>query len=156
MHLKRYEEARARYDRTEALAPGWYQCRTDRWLAAQLAAGKLDHSILDTVALAEDASRPPADVIAAVRRALKQHPVAPLFLLEAKARAEQGQKEEAERAARAGLACAEEADVRTRLLVRLATLVEDPERGHLLEEATALEGNLVAAAMARVMMSGVD
>lgn len=153
MHLARYDDARARYDRTEVLAPGWYQCRTDRWIAGQLAAGKVDHGVLETLVLADDPAREPKEILTAVRSALKRHPIAPLFLLEAKARADLGQDAEAERAARAGLACAEEADVRTRLLVRLATLAQYPERGYLLEEATALEGNLVAAAMARVMLT---
>ena len=153
MHLGRYAEARARYDRTEALAPGWYQCRTDRWLAGKLAAGHVDHGVLDALARGDDEACPSDALLAAVRPAIARHPIAPLYLLEAKAHAAVGRTGDAERAARAGLACAEEADVRTRLLVRLASLVADPERGRLLEEATALEGNLVAAAMARVMLA---
>lgn len=152
MLLGRYADAHGRYDRTETLAPGWYQCRTDRWLAAELASGKVGRAAFDALVLADDPARSPDELLLVTRAALASHPIAPLFLLEAKACAELGRASDAERASRAGLGCAQEADVRTRLLVRLATLVEPPERGHVLEEAAALEGNLVAAAMARVMM----
>lgn len=152
MLLGRYADAHERYDRTETLAPGWYQCRTDRWLAGELASGRVGRAVLDALVLADDPDRSPDEILLVTRAALAGHPIAPLYLLEAKSCSELGRTGEAERASRAGLACAEEADVRTRLLVRLATLAPHPERRHLLEQAATLEGNLVAAAMARVMM----
>ena len=61
---------------------------------------------------------------------------------------------QAQAALRRGLNCAEEPDVRTRLLVELATLVESAEeKRHLLRQAVELNGNLVAAAMARVVLA---
>jgi hypothetical protein len=59
----------------------------------------------------------------------------------------------AEAVYRKGLAHAEERDVRTRLLVDLAVLLErGDERTALLKEASELKGNLMAAAMASVAL----
>ncbi|MFY0536810.1 tetratricopeptide repeat protein [Nannocystis pusilla] len=45
LHLRRYAEAEAAYAEVEGLAPGWFHCRSDRWLAGQLAAGAVAHEI---------------------------------------------------------------------------------------------------------------
>ena len=55
-------------------------------------------------------------------------------------------------AARAGLSRDPDPDVRTRLLIALARVTRQPESRRLLEEAIALDGNRVAAAMARVIL----
>jgi hypothetical protein len=76
-----------------------------------------------------------------------------LHQLHGKALATMGQEMLAGQAYRRGLACAEEPDIRTRLLVDLATAVcSGNERKRLLEEAIALNGNLVAAATARLVL----
>ena len=63
------------------------------------------------------------------------------------------QLDEAEAAYRRGLAIAEEPDVQTRLLVALAgSTADSTERVRLLHEAMDLGGNLVAAAMASVLL----
>jgi len=49
LELRRYGEAVESYRRTEALAPGWYHCRGDRWLAERLAAGDVDHAVFQAV-----------------------------------------------------------------------------------------------------------
>lgn len=43
LHLRRYAEAERLYDEVERLAPGWFHCRANRWLAGRLAAGAVDH-----------------------------------------------------------------------------------------------------------------
>lgn len=64
-----------------------------------------------------------------------------------------GQSQEAEATYRAGLTCAAEPDVKTRLLVELGIRAEDlRERAALLREARDLRGNLIAAAQATLAL----
>ena len=46
-------DAAEAYRRTEALAPGWYHCRTDGWLAEQIAGGRVPESAFDLLVLLE-------------------------------------------------------------------------------------------------------
>jgi hypothetical protein len=62
-----------------------------------------------------------------------------------------GRKADAEAAYRRGLACVEEPDVRTRLLTSLGALGGASHRAEL-EQAAALNGHLVAGAMARLLL----
>ena len=64
---------------------------------------------------------------------------------------------EAEAAYRFGLDVADEPDVRTRLLVDLAAVVDAAdERRELLQEAVDLNGNLVAAATAALVLAAAE
>jgi len=45
MHLERAAEAVEAYDTTERLAPGWFNSRAERWVAAEIAAGRLEHPV---------------------------------------------------------------------------------------------------------------
>lgn len=85
---------------------------------------------------------------------MRRQPELPLLHLHhARALAELGRRVEALAALRRGLAADPEPDARTRLLVELAGVTDDlVEREASLREAEALAGNLVAAAMARVML----
>ncbi len=42
MHLQRPADAVVEYDITERLAPGWFNCRSERWMAAEIAAGRVE------------------------------------------------------------------------------------------------------------------
>ena len=88
-------------------------------------------------------------------RALQQAPdLALLHLLHGKSLQSLRQTAAAQVAYRRGLECVEEPDTKTRLLVNLAAVVENAEEEkRLLEEAISLNGNLVAAAMARVVLA---
>ncbi len=153
LHSQRWAEAAAAYRRTEALAPGWYHCRTDGWLAEALAAGSLPAEAFELlVALEGDA--PPHEQAAVAARAVEAWPeLAPLRLAQARALARAGQREAAREAAEAGLAAAQEPDVETRLLVELAQLAEGEPRNVLLRRAVATGGNRVARAMAQVLLA---
>lgn len=153
LHLRRYAEAVPLYDEVERLAPGWFHCRANRWLAGQLAAGAVDHETFRALHLLQDGKLPPAKQLACAEQALSRNPDLPLLHLHhARALAELGRKPEALAALRRGLAADPEPDARTRLLVELAGATDDPaERDAALRDAEALAGNLVAAAMARFL-----
>jgi len=154
LHLGRYQEAAASYDACEARAPGWFECRAGAWLARELAKGRLDHKAFTALRALEDGPGSPAQKVEIARSALDRYPsLAPLYLFLGLSLRELGKNEEAEAALRGGLARAAEPDVRTRLLLQLALLVRSPEeRRELLEEAVRQNGNLVAAATARLLL----
>lgn len=154
LYLKRYPEAEARYAEVERLAPGWFQSRADRALAAALATGELVHDTWHAFTMLEDGGLPPRERLELAKQALAE---APRFgqphLAEGRALLLLGNPDEAERAFRRGVRVADEPDVRSRLLFELGALVEnDTERTRVLEEAQLLPGNLVAAAMARFLL----
>ena len=133
---------------------GWFHCRADRWLAEQLLLGRVEHETFLALVDLEDGPLSPKEKLELARKSLDRWPdIPPLFLQLGKDLAATGQRPEAEAAYRRGLAFAEEPDVRSRLLVDLASLIStQPERTNLLREAMELQGNLVAAAMAAALL----
>lgn len=154
LHLGRAAEAVESYEATEALAPGWFHCRSDLWLAQQMAMGNLGHEVFVALHVLEDGPQLPAEKVRLADQLVARLPnLAPAHLLRGKNLARAGRSQEAQAAYRAGLACAAEPDVKTRLLVELGILAEDlSERGALLREARDLGGNLVAAAQAALTL----
>ncbi len=154
LHLRRYAEAAASYRATEQLAPGWYHCRFDTWLADRLAAGALSHEAFLALHQLVDGALEPAAALALADEALAKGELAILHLLRGDALGRLTREAEAEAAYRSGLATADEPDVKTRLLVALANRTADAlEKTRLLHEAVELGGNLVAAAMAKVLLA---
>ena len=152
--MRRYEEAVAAYQRTEELAPGWFHCRADLWLAQQLAAGKLDHETFEALRELEDGPAPPEVKLELADKALAKAPHVPgLHLERGRQLARLGRPDDARASLREGLARDPDRDIRTRILVQLAILVDDPaERTALFEEAVRVDGNLVASATARLAL----
>ena len=149
--LRRYAEAADAYAAAEALAPGWFHCRADLWLARELAAGRQGHATFEALRELEDGHAEPAAKLALADATLAAAPrVAALHYHRGRALEELGRGDDAFAAFGAGLACDPEPDIRTRLLVQLALLLDGDQRAALLEEARALGGNLVAAAIARL------
>jgi tetratricopeptide (TPR) repeat protein len=152
MELGRYADAVKSYDTTEQLAPGWFQCRADRWMATELAAGRVSRAAFQAVRAIGDGDAPPDEKARLAAAAIATTPDLPvLYLLRAEALIKVGAKSAAEVVARAGLERNPDVDVRTRLLVTLSQTTKSAERGALLDEAIALDGNRTAAAMARLM-----
>jgi tetratricopeptide (TPR) repeat protein len=162
MHLGQFAEAAGEFAATDELAPGWYRCRTERWLAEEIAAGRVESSVFLVLRLEDfdPASMPAAERLGIVEQALARSPeVAPLHLLRAQILLAEGREGDSAAACRAGLKCAREDDVRTRLLVQLH-LVESSkeERGRLLREAVGLRdtGNLLAASLAAIVLKTLE
>jgi tetratricopeptide (TPR) repeat protein len=153
LFLRRYAEAVTEYEATERLAPGWFQCRADLWMARELDRGALDHELFVTAYQLQNAPLPAAEKARMAAAALPAAPgLAPLYLFQGDALAALGATIEAGAAYRNGLACAAEPDIRTRLLVALGIVSPSaPERAALFDEAARTEGgNLIATAMATV------
>lgn len=150
-----YDEAVAVYDEVEALAPGWFQARSERWLAAELAAGRIGAASLAALHAEQDPRVAPSDKLAAIDRGLAEAPgLPPLRLARAAVLRTLGLRDECAAELRRALAVAEEPGLRTRVLCDLGMeLGPSPEADSLLREAVALRGHLVAAACAEVALS---
>jgi Flp pilus assembly protein TadD len=98
----------------------------------------------------------PKEKVRLAEQAQTRNPdLAPLHLQRGANLAQLRRLQDARQAYRQGLACSPEPDVKTRLLVSLATILEDrTERQNLFREAQALNGNLVSAAAATLALRG--
>jgi tetratricopeptide (TPR) repeat protein len=152
--LRRYEEAVAAYSACEELAPGWFHCRADLWVAKQLAAGKIEHATFEALRELEDGPGTPEAKLLLAETALARAPQVPgLYLELGRQLARLNRTEDARAALREGLARDPDIDIRTRLLVQLAILEDDKaERTKLFEEAVRVDGNLVASATAKLAL----
>lgn len=149
-----YPQAIEEYEACEALAPGWFFCRSDLWVAGRLALGTMPHEVFLALRFLQDG---PQDVKAQMdiaNRICSQAGTIPLFaLLYGKLLQQAGSPEEAVPLWRKAIEGESEPDVRTRLLVTLSSLEKDPNRRRqLLQEAVDLNGNLIAAAGARLSL----
>jgi tetratricopeptide (TPR) repeat protein len=155
LYLGRYAEAVSAYDATEERAPSWFHCRSNAWLARQMVKGKVSQEMFQLWHVAEDGPLNPEQKLNVADRALKLSPdLALLHHLRGKSLRALNQASAAESAYREGLACAAEPDIQTRLLVDLAAVISDPaERHQLLEQAVALNGNILASATARIVLA---
>lgn len=156
LYLHRAPEAVEQYQAVEALAPGWYQCRSDLWLARQIAEGKIHEDVLLGL-LRLGSAESAEERVAMARNWLKRQPdFAPVHYELGRALRELGELDEARAAYDRGLECVQEPDLKTRLLVDRALLdpEDSPERTRRLGEAVALDGNRLAAAMATLALKG--
>lgn len=109
MHLRRYPEAVDAYGRVESLAPGWYHCRSEMWLARHLATGHITHETFLTLRELEDGNSLPLDKAQIAEAALQQAPaVALLYLRYGENLKHLGDREEAEAVYRKGLRFADD------------------------------------------------
>ncbi len=160
MHLQRPADAVVEYDAVEERAPGWFNCRGDRWLAAEIAAGRIEPPvffILRTEEMPENAATWEQKLSLADQAIARAGELAPLLLYRGRCLARIGRVSESEPVLRRGLEIAQEPDVRTRLLVDLQmTMPDGEEKRRLLKEAIALNGNLAAGAVARVTLKQME
>jgi tetratricopeptide (TPR) repeat protein len=154
LQLQRYPQAVESFEAAEERAPGWFHCRSNLWLARQLALGKLGFDTGVAVLLLENAPMPPKEKVQLAEQILSRAPeLAPAHLLLGKNLEQLGRASDARAAYQRGLACAAEPDVKSRLLVALGVLTEDAQqRITLLREAQALNGNPTAAAGATLAL----
>jgi tetratricopeptide (TPR) repeat protein len=160
MHLQRPDEAVAAYDAVEALAPGWFNCRTDRWLAAEIAAKRIEPPvffILRTEDMPDTSATWEQKLSLADQAIERAGELAPLMLYRGRCLMRSGRVAEAEPVLRKGLQNAQESDVKTRLMVDLQMVLPDgEEKRRVLNEAIALNGNLAAGAVARVTLKQME
>ncbi len=154
MELGRSSEAVEELRTTEELAPGWFQCRSDLWLAEQLVLGSVHQDIWKVLRALQDAPATPEQKLSFAEIAISRcGDLAPLHLHHGEALAAIGRRDQAAAAFHKGIQVAKEPDIRTRLLVQLAQILPaGKERTAFLSEAVALKGNLVAAATAAYVL----
>jgi uncharacterized protein HemY len=153
--LGRLEQALVAYEAVERLAPGWHSSREDAALVTGLLAGELDPSIIRLLRELEQSKRPPRSRAALAEEALEHSPdLARLWLALGQARLSLGEGEAAEAALREAVEHADNDAVLTRALAELGGICPDRTEGtRLLYRAVERSGDLVAAAMAEVMLA---
>src|SRR5262245_37470118 len=128
LYLGRFAEAIESYEAAEERAPGWFLCRSDLWLARQLALGVLEPMAFLALRQLEDGALSPRQKLQQADEALRTGPDLPhLHYHRGRALAELDRSADAEAAFRAGLARDPEPDIATRLLVGLAGVVADED-----------------------------
>jgi hypothetical protein len=149
-----YLQAVDEYELCEALAPGWYFCRSDLWIARQLALGAMPHEVFVGLRFLQDGPPDAAKKLEIATRMRPEAQAVPLFgLLFGSLLEEAGRSKEAAEVWRGALKGDVELDVRTRILVSLSAVEKDIERRRLLlQEAVEIDGNLVASAGAALSL----
>jgi tetratricopeptide (TPR) repeat protein len=152
-----YLQAVEEYEICETLAPGWFCCRSDLWIARRLALGAMQHAVFLGLRFLQFLQDGPPNVPQRMDVATLLRPQAdaiPLFaLLYGRLLHETGRSKEAAELWRGALKGDVDSDVRSRLLLDLSMVEEDAgRRRELLLEAVELKGNLIAAAVAAVSL----
>jgi len=149
-----YPQAVEEYETCELLAPGWYFCRSDLWVAKRLALGIMPHEVFLGMRFLQDGPPDPKEKMNLATRMRPQAETIPLFaFLSGKLLQDAGRPKEAAQLWRKALDGEVESDVRTRILLSLAPLEEDVDkRRQLFQEAVELNGNLIAAAGAALSL----
>jgi tetratricopeptide (TPR) repeat protein len=143
-----YLQAVEEYEICESLAPGWFFCRSDMWVARQLALGVMPHEVFLALRFLQDGPPNARKRMEIANRIQFHASTIPLFaLLYGNVLQAAGRHREASQLWHRAIEANPEPDVRTRLLVSLSTLEENADkRQGLLEAAADLNGNLIAAA----------
>ncbi len=157
MARDRFAEAETRFRRAEQLAPGWRDTRS--WLhhAEELSGGRLE---ADAFRLLCALDRPGEEEgkLAASRHGVENWPdFGALWHAHGRLLVAAGEPAEARRAFSRAIRLLDEPHRKTRLFVDQALILESPVgRRALLEQAVALDGNLLAAATARLLLQLED
>lgn len=159
MHQRRIEQAIASYETTEALAPGFESCRSETWLARQIASGKLDFDSYGAILRTVNDAVPADERLALINQLETKYPnFTEVLYQKGKILAYTKNRPEAMKVWTTALESAEDADLRTRLLADLALLTEDKqEKFKIVATGKDVEkGNLVATAMCRYLWVQLD
>lgn len=154
LELGAYAKARESFEEVERLAPGWFRCRFDCWIASGLESGEVSDEEYRVLRILEDGNLEADQAIAIVEQALERFPdFAPFYLISGNLRQEHGPQSTAVLEYRRGLAIVSEPDLESRLLCALAVALppESEERAGLVKRAVELPGSLVAQATARLI-----
>lgn len=154
IELGAYGQATASFEEVERLAPGWYHVRSNLWWGRSLEEGTVDVEQFQVLRALEDGGLPADQALSIAQRANEQYPdFAPFQLVLGNLHRDRGETDEAAEWYRCGLQNVDEPDLESRLLCALAaTMPESPERTELAQRVIELPGNLVARAMATLLM----
>jgi len=151
LELGAYAKGRDAFEEVEQLAPGWFRCRSDRWLADGLDRGTISDDEFRLLRGLDDGGLPPPQAAQLASEGVRRFPeFAPLYLFLGNFSKSDS---DAISAYRRGLELVDEPDLESRLLCSLAGRlpVGDPERLHLVERVLGFKGSLIAIATAKLM-----
>lgn len=154
LELGAYAKAREVFDEVERLAPGWFRCRSDRWLASGLESGTISNEEYRLLRILEDGNVETNQAKTLVEQALERFPdFAPFHRIRGQLNNQDGKVEEAISSYRRGIELSEEPDLESRLLCALVGVLptESEERPRLIQRVLELPGSLVAQATARLI-----
>lgn len=154
LEMGAYAKAREAFEEVERLAPGWFRCRTDRWLAASLEEGVVSDEQFRVMRALEDGGLPPEKALELAKQAIRKYSdFAPLYLVLGDLHRNRDDSGKALACYRKGLEHVTEPDLESRLLCAAAGLLppKSSERTELVRRALTLKGSLVAQATAALM-----
>jgi tetratricopeptide (TPR) repeat protein len=149
-----YKAAREAFEKVELLAPGWFHCRSDRWLAESLEAGTISEDEFRVLRVLGDGVLPPDEALRMATQAVNRWPTfAPLYLPLGDLHRDRQDTVGALACYRKGLELVAEPDLESRLLCAAAGLLPQgsAERAELVKRAVSLQGSLVAQATAALI-----
>lgn len=154
LELGAYTQAKAALEEVERLAPGWFRCRSDHWIASGLEDGSISLEQWQVLRGLEDAGLKPPQIESIARQAISRFPdFAPFYLTAGDAALRRGDQPGAIAVYRRGLELSQEPDVESRLACALAANLPagSPERAELIARTLRLKGSLVSQATARLL-----
>jgi tetratricopeptide (TPR) repeat protein len=154
LELGAYRSARETFEVVERIAPGWFRCRTDRWLAEGLENATVSEDEFHLLRTLDDGGLDPLSALDVASKAVEKYPsFAPFRLALGNLQRNRGNVDAAIMSYRTGLELVAEPDLESRLLCALAAVLPKhlAERKLLIEHAIGRKGNLVAQASARLM-----
>ncbi len=154
LEMGAYGKAREAFEEVERLAPGWFRCRSDQWLAACLEEGTVSDEEFRLLRVLDDGRLPPEQAFSIAKQAVERYPTfAPLCLILGDLHRNRNDSAQAIACYRKGLELVREPDLESRLLCALAGRLpkESTERSELVRRAVSLKGSLVAQATAAIM-----
>ena len=154
LEIGAFEEARDAFAKVEQLAPGWFRCRSDKWLAELGLEENLSMDAYRTLRILEDGGLGNAMALSIAQQAVERYPdFAPFYLLLGESLRNAKDNSSAIEAYRHGLRVVEEPDLESRLLAALAIALpkDSVEKAELCQRVLKLNGSLMAAAAVRLL-----
>jgi tetratricopeptide (TPR) repeat protein len=154
MDLGAFSQAKQRFEEVERLAPGWFRCRFDHWLAQAIEDGRASEDEYRLLRLLDDGGLSAGQAKSVVQNAIEMHPhFAPFRLILGDLFRKEEENEKALDSYRTGLALVTEPDLESRLLCATAAVLPNTslERQQFIERAQSIPGSLVAKAMATLI-----
>ena len=154
LEMGAYAKARDSFEEVESLAPGWFHCRSDRWLAQSLEDGTVSDEEFRALRYLGDGRLPVEEALVIAKAAVAKYPgFAPLYLILGDLHRNRNENQQAIASYKHGLERVEEPDLESRLLCAIAGPLPkaSTEREELVKRALSLKGSLVAQATAALI-----
>ena len=140
LELGAYGKAREAFEDVERIAPGWFRCRSDIWLAESLENGTVSDEEFRLLRALEDGGLNASESMQIARQAIERYPdFAPFRLALGDLQRDENDRDAAIASYRVGLELVKEPDLESRLLCALAgALSKEPSERTVADWACAL------------------